>query len=184
MSEQDRLEFWTRALNLPGFEVVHERRDTPADPLRLTVAPQMPLGLCGGCRRATDRVQRTHESQPVKDLPIGPQAVELIVRTYQFHCPHCDRYFTPRYAALAEGAHATGRFLEQAAKLIRFSDIANAAAFLGVPEKNLQRWYYDYVERQAQNPPADLKPIKSLGIDELSQKKAPAVRSGVDRPHQ
>ncbi len=172
MTEQDRLEFWTKALNLPGFQVVHERRDTPADPLRLTVAPRMPLGLCSGCARATDAIHRTYESQPVKDLPLGPQAVELIVRTYQFHCPRCDRYFTPPSPTLAEGAHATERFLAQAAKLIRFSDIANAAAFLGVPQKNLQRWYYDYVERQNQQPPVDLKPIKSLGIDELSLKKS------------
>jgi hypothetical protein len=56
--------------------------------------------------------------------------------------------------------------------MIRFSDIANAAAFLGVAEKNLERWYYDYVQRQARRLPADGKPIKSLGIDELSLKKS------------
>ena len=172
MNEQDRLTFWTKALNLPGFQVVHERRDTPADPLRLTVAPDLPLGLCPGCRRATDHVHRTHESAAVKDLPLGPQPVELVVRTYQSQCPHCGSYFTPRQDAFAPGAHATERFLEQAARLIRFSDVQNAAAFLGVPEKNLERWYYDYVERQARRPPADLKPIKSLGIDELSLKKS------------
>ncbi len=171
MTEQDRLQFWTKTLNLPDFQVVHEHRDTAAGPLRLTVVPQMPLALCSGCSRATDAIHRTHDSQPVKDLSIGPQEVELIVRTYQFHCPRCDCYFTPHYPALAEGAHATERFLEQAAKLIRFSDIANAAAFLGVAEKNLERWYYDYIQRQGQKPLVDCKPIKSLGIDELSLKK-------------
>jgi transposase len=172
MSEPDRLAFWTKALSLPGFQVVHERRDTAADPLRLTVVPNLPLGLCPHCRRATDDVNRTHESAVVKDLPLGPQSVELLVRTYQFHCPRCDAYFTPRHDAFAPGAHATERFLAHAAKLIRFSDVANASSFLGVPEKNLERWYYDYVERQAQKSPTDLKPIKSLGIDELSLKKS------------
>ena len=75
------------------------------------------------------------------------------------------------YAAIAPGAHATERFLAQAARLIRFSDIANVAAFFGVSENTLARWYYDYVERQQKTPPANLKPIKSLGIDELSLKK-------------
>ena len=171
MSEQDHLEFWTRTLNLADFQVVHVRRDSLSDPLTLTVVPTMPLGLCSGCQRATDCVHRTLDSRPVKDLSVGPQAVELIVRTYQFHCPRCDCYFTRRYSALAEGAHATERFLEQATKLIRFSDIANAAGFLGVPEKNLERWYYDYVERKNQESAANFKPIKSLGIDELSLKK-------------
>jgi hypothetical protein len=96
----------------------------------------------------------------------------LILHTSQFQCDHCGRFFTPACPHVAPGAHATERFLEQAAKLIRFSDIANVAAYLGVPEKTLERWYYDYVERKAQQPPADLKPIKSLGIDELSLKKS------------
>ncbi len=103
----------------------------------------------------------------MKDLPVGPQAVELIVRTYQFTCPHCDRFFTPAAPAFGRGAHATERFLEQAARLIRFSDLANAAAFLGVPEKTLEKWYYDYVERQRQHPPTTGRPIQQLGIDEL-----------------
>jgi hypothetical protein len=56
--------------------------------------------------------------------------------------------------------------------LIRISDIANAAAFLGVPERSLQNCYYDFVERQQACPTVPLQPIKSLGIDELSLKKS------------
>ena len=97
---------------------------------------------------------------------------------------HFDRYFTPPCPHVAPGAHATERFLEQAARLIRFSDIANAAAFLGVPEKTLERWYYDYVERQRQAPAAALQPITQLGIDELALKKSPSVRSGDHRSHE
>jgi transposase len=171
MSEQDKLAFWTKLLRLEGLQVVHERRDTPSDPVRLTVAPVVDIGVCPHCSHACDCVNRRLESDPIYDLPQGPQAIRLILRTPQFHCRRCDRYFTPPCPHVAPGAHATERFLEQAAKLIRFSDIANAAVFLGVPEKNLERWYYDYAERKVAKPPVDLKPIKSLGIDELSQKK-------------
>ena len=65
---------------------------------------------------------------------MGPQRVELIVRTSQYSCPRCKSFFTPPASVIAPGAHATERFLEQAARLIRFSDVANAATFLGVPE--------------------------------------------------
>jgi transposase len=51
-------------------------------------------------------------------------------------------------------------------------------------EKNLERWYYNYVERKNQQPAVTRMPIKSLGIDELSLKKAPAIRSRVHRSHQ
>src|SRR5947209_5588904 len=134
MSETDTLDFWTRLLNLKEFQVTHVRQDTPADPVRLTLLPTSPLGLCPYCRRFSHTTQRRSESDAVNDLSLGPQAVELIIRVYQFACPHCGRFFTPHYAAFALGAHATERFLEQAARLIRFSDVANAAAFFAVPE--------------------------------------------------
>lgn len=172
MSEPVNLTFWTRQLRLDGLKVVHERRDTPSDPVRLTVVPTSGIGLCPHCNRVTDSVHRRLDSNPIRDLPQGPQAVELIFRATQFHCEPCDRYFTPPCPHIAPDAHATERFLEMAAKLIRISDIANAAAFLGVPQKNLERWYYDYVERLAKTPPQGLQPIKSLGIDELSLKKS------------
>jgi transposase len=167
MSESDLLDFWTQTLRLDGFRVAHVRKDTPQDPIRLTVIPCTPLGLCPHCHRACDTIHRRSESDPVRDLPVGPQAVELIVRTYQFACPRCGHFFTPAAPAFAPGGHATERFLEQAARLIRFSDIANAAAFLGVPQKTLEHWYYDYVERQRRDPPGPARPIQQLGIDEL-----------------
>jgi transposase len=170
------LDFWTELLHLDGFRVAHVRHETSSDPVRLTVIPSLPLGLCPHCQRASDTIHRRHDSEPVKDLPLGPQAVELIIRTYQFACPHCGSFFTPALAAFAPGAHATERFLAQAARLIRCSDIANAAAFLGVPEKTLEKWYYDYVERQRQAP-ADVQPIRQLGIDELALKKKPTSSS-------
>jgi transposase len=167
MSENALLEFWTQLLHLDGFQVVHVRQDTPGDPVRLTVIPTAPLGVCPHCHRSCAAIHRRSESHPVRDLPFGPQAVELVIRTYQFSCPHCQQFFTPTSTLFAPGAHATERFLEQAARLIRFSDVANAAGFFGVPQKTLERWYYDYVERQRQAPSVPAKPIKQIGIDEL-----------------
>jgi transposase len=173
MSEQARLDSWTTQVRLEGYRVVSERRDTPSDPLRLTLVATAEVALCPHCSRPTDHVHRRADSDPVRDLPHGPQAVELIFRTAQFHCERCECFFTPPCPHVAPGAHATERFLEQAARLVRFADIANAAAFLGVPEKTLGRWYYDYVQRRLDKPKGEAaKPIKSLGIDELSLKKS------------
>lgn len=171
MTENDLLSFWTNFLRLDGFRVVHVSTDRPTDPVRLTVIPTTSVALCPHCQRPCDTIHRRYQAEPVKDLPLGTKPVELMVRTYQFSCPHCDHFFTPTAPAFAHGAHATERFLEQAARLIRFSDIANAAAFLGVPEKTLEKWYYDYVERRQQTPVATLQPIRQLGIDELALKK-------------
>jgi transposase len=167
MNEKEQLQFWTQLLHLDGFQVVHIRQDTPADPIRLTLIPTVPLGVCPQCHRSCDTIHRRSDSHAVRDLSFGPQAVELVIRTYQFSCSHCQHFFTPVSSVFVPGAHATERFLEQAARLIRFSDVANAAGFVGVPQKTLERWYYDYVERQRQAPSVPAKPIKQIGIDEL-----------------
>jgi transposase len=173
MSQPTILEVWTRQLDLEGYQVVSERRDRPSDPVRLVLAPTATVALCPHCSRPTDAIHRKSDSDLIRDLPHGPQAVELVIRTPQYRCDHCGGFFTPTCPHVAPGAHATERFLEQAARLIRFADIANAAAFLGVPEKTLSRWYYDHVQRQQDKPVGEApKPIKSLGIDELSLKKS------------
>ena len=172
MSEQASLNLWTKQVRLEGYKVVSERRDAPSDPVRLTLVATSEVALCPHCSRPTDQVHRRSDSDPIRDLPHGVQAVELVIRSAQFRCEHCERFFTPACPHVAPGAHATERFLEQAAKLIRIADVANAAAFLGVPQKNLERWYYDYAERKAKAPVEGFKPIQSLGIDELSLKKS------------
>jgi len=56
--------------------------------------------------------------------------------------------------------------------LIGTSDVANAAAFLGVPERTWGDWYYDYLQRRPHPSGQKLKPVRRLGIDELSLKKS------------
>lgn len=171
MAESQRLCLLTALLNLPEFKVVHEQRLTPSDPVQFTVIPQIRAAVCLHCGRTCTKVNRTNESK-LKDLPLGEQSVELIVRTYQFECEHCESYFTPHFSCFAPGAHATQRFLVQIARWIAISDIANVARMFGIPERTLGNWYYDHIERQMQQPSSpDVKPIKCLGIDELSLKK-------------
>ena len=62
MSEGERLAFWTKALNLPEFRVVHEHRDTPSDPVRFTVVPRQEVGVCPDCGHASDSVHRRQQA--------------------------------------------------------------------------------------------------------------------------
>jgi len=164
--------FWTVLLSLPDFEVVHVEEDRQEKRLCLTVIPKHRMGVCPQCGRACDEVKQRRTRERIRDLSIGCNAVDLKVRVDQYECTACRQCFTPPLSFLAEGAHATERFIERAAQLIRSSDVANAAKFLRVPEKTLENWYYDYVERQQRQPLAAPKPIRRLGIDELSQKKS------------
>ena len=131
------------------------------------------VALCPGCGGATADRHACHD-RAVVDLPLGGWRTELVVQLWQFECAACGRYFTPRHAALADGAHATERFLDRLTEYATHGAVSAAARFLGVPEKTAERWYYDRLERHRREPAAALKPVRSVGIDELSLKKSTA----------
>ncbi len=165
------LAFWTQVLGLPDYEVVSCQREGDLQRYCLTVAPQRRLGVCPRCGQVCATIHQTRTREHIKDLSISIEAVELTVRVPQFACA-CGQCFTPTIPFLAAGAHATERFLERAAQLIRTSDVANAAAYLGVPERTLGDWYYAYLQRRPHPSGAPLKPVRRIGIDELSVKKS------------
>src|SRR4051812_34398989 len=165
----------TGLLDLEGFEVVEAAEDRAKKVRRLAVAPADVAGLCPHCGRATDDRHACHDRE-VTDLPLGGWRTELVVRLWQFRCDGCGKFFTPRRPALAEGGHATERFLARLANLATHADVSTAAGFFGVAEKTAERWYYDHLERR-RTEPADatgLEPVRSLGVDELSTKKGTA----------
>jgi len=159
----------TELLDFDDFEVVDVASDRGGKLRRLTVTPTRIAELCPHCGGATGERHVCHDRK-VMDLPLGGWKTELVVRLFQFHCERCEKFFTPRYPVLAEGAHATERFLERLAEYASHSDVSAAARFLGVAEKTAENWYYEFLERRKE-PAKDLLPIRSLGIDELSLKK-------------
>jgi transposase len=164
------LEALTSLLDLhEEFEVLEAQEDRKAKVRRFTLSPRLAVGVCPHCGDTCPERHLCHDREVV-DLPMGAYASRLSVRMFQFRCRSCDRFFTPRYAALAEGAHATERFLGRMAELVKHADLCNAAAYLGVPERTLSAWYYEYVGRLERDAGRDLKPVTSLGIDELSLK--------------
>jgi transposase len=161
----------TQLLDLEEFEAVDIEEDRARRVRRIVVIPRVSVGVCPQCGKPTDRRHQTRE-RVVGDLPLGPLATELVVRQPQYDCPGCRTLFTPKFSALAESAHATERFLGRLAEMVRWGDLKNASAFFGVPEKTLERWHYDYLERLRAARPGE--PIRSRGIDELSRKKSAA----------
>ena len=170
MDASGRLSTVSAVLDLDEFEVVDLQQDRRVKQDVITVIPKLDVGLCPHCRQVCDKRNQARESR-VMDLPMGGYRTELRVRAWQFHCVACDKFFTPRFSAMVERAHATERLLARLAELIKHGDVANAARFFGIPEKTAEKWYYKYVQRN-QKSPSDLKPTRSLGIDELSLKKS------------
>lgn len=171
MNETHQLNVWTTALNLPDYEVVHYAQ---GDGVRhFSLVPCWEIEVCPDCSESCQRVHQKRWVNDIVDLPLGDQPVRLKVRVLQYHCEHCGRMWTPKSRLFTPGmgGKATARFVDQAAEMIRHADIKGAAEFFGVPEKTLERWYYEWTESQADAEETG-EPIRSLGIDELSLKKS------------
>ncbi len=166
----------TSLLALPGFCALHVLPNGDGS-LQITVAAKARMGVCPHCHSVAREVHQTRPAKDVHDLPLGQSPVRLKVLVDQYKCAGCQKAFTPAIPFLAEGSHATERFLARAAQMIGFGDVQNAAAFLGVPERSLGRWYADYVRRAAAAPARPAKPVTRIGIDELSLKKSTASSS-------
>jgi len=171
MDEKINWALYTQLLGLQDFEVVDVLEDCKRKERRLVLVPRVAVGLCPHCGRVCGERHECHEWE-VRDLPMGAMATILLVRFWQFRCEECDKFFTPHYAVIAPGAHATERLLERMAQMIGFSDIQNVAGFFGVAEKTLEGWYYELLKRKGQAAAEGAKPVRSLGIDELSLKKS------------
>lgn len=173
MDTDKELEAVALLLDLPEFEVVAVTRDRSRKLSRFTVIPKASVGLCPHCDRLCDRRHLCRDRE-VRDLPMGGWSTELVVQMWQFECEQCGRFHTPGFSALAEGAHATERLLERLAELAGRGDVSLAGRFYGIPEKTVEEWYYDYLKRRQRQSQRELKPVRSLGIDELSLKKGTA----------
>ena len=157
-------------LDLNEFEVVACVQDRGKRLRTFTIVPKTAVGLCPHCQSVSDE-RHVCRDRVIADLPMGGWRTELVVRLWQFRCTRCDRFFTPSFAALAEGAHATERLLERLAELVDHSDVSSSASFFGLAEKTVEGWYYQYVKAKQNQPRPQLEPVRSLGIDELSLKK-------------
>jgi transposase len=158
----------TQLLDLKEFEVV--AAEGSPQQRTWTVVWNTLWVCCEHCGRVTGK-RHACDERLIQDLPMGERSLVLVVRQFQFECDNCGKYFTPPCGAIAPGTYVTERLLARMAEMIKHSDIASTAAHFGIPEKTLEGWYYDYVERQRQKPRAVLRPIHCLGIDEISPKK-------------
>src|ERR1700735_1600878 len=123
-------------LDLDEFEVVACIQDRGKRLRTFTVVPKTSVGLCPHCQGISDE-RHVCRDREITDLPMGGWRTELVVRLWQFRCTTCDRFFTPSFGALAEGAHASERLLERLAELVDCSDVSSAALFFGLAEKTV-----------------------------------------------
>ena len=160
LCETYQLAAWTVALNLPGYEVSHCVEDAIDGVLRLSVIPKEIVDLCPDCGRPCNTWHQKRWLENILEPSFGGTAcasegpcVSVRVRALwpdlDAAQPDCRR----RNLGDQSSSRAGGR---TGASL----DVVNAAAFFGIPEKTLERWYYDYVERQK----AAVKPSRSRSV--------------------
>lgn len=174
MEADVKLATLTSLLDLDEFEVVEASRDRRNKLRRFTLVPKVIAGLCPHCSGLSDERHQCHD-RVIADLPMGGCQTELVVRLWQFYCRSCDKFFTPRLATLADGAHATERLLESLSDLASRSDLTTAARFFGPRGKDGRRLVLRLLGAETENsgarPSAGAVAGDRRTVNELSLKK-------------
>lgn len=163
---------YTDMLNLPGFVVTDVDEDPwQTNKLKITVRPEVEVCLCPDCGGAASKVYKT-ESRLIRDLSQGTMETTIEVLWPHLECERCGCHFTPHFDGVMAGHSVTKRFASRLAEVVRISTVKEAAAFMGLAESTAEAIYYEVAKERVDGQPlAGQQAIRSIGIDEISQKK-------------
>jgi transposase len=180
MQEKD---FYQQLLALPDLQV--DRVEYAPKQITLHCHINTPQQIRPHCLQPATLVnQYTHRQ--LRDLDISGRQVWLHIRTRQFVCSVCDRYFSERIAFADPAKSYTHRQAKWIIDCCARQPFAAVGALLDVQAKTVQRLYYHHV-RTRLDLPARYARVRRLGIDEIAHRKGKAnyacVLTDLDRGH-
>ena len=167
MQEKD---FYQQLLALPDLQIDR----VESTPQRITLYCQIstPHQTCPHCLQPATLVNQ-YTQRLLRDLDISGRQVWLQIRTRQFVCPTCDRYFSERISFADPAKSYTHRQAKWIIDCCARQPFTEVAALLDVGPKTVERLYYQHLQTHI-NLAARYALVKRLGIDEIAHRKGKA----------
>ncbi len=168
MQEKD---FYQQLLALPDLQV--DRVEYAPRQVTLHCHISTPHQTCPHCLQPATLVNQ-HTQRQLRDLDISGRQVWLQIKTRQFVCPACDRYFSERIAFADPAKSYTHRQAKWIIDCCARQPFTEVAALLDMNPKTVERLYYHHVQTRL-NLPARYAQVRRLGIDEIAHRKGKAT---------
>jgi transposase len=168
MQEKD---FYQRLLALPDLEV--DRVEYAPKQITLYCHINTPHQTCPHCLQPATLVNQYTQRQ-LRDLDISGQQVWLHIKTRQFVCLVCNRFFSERIAFADPAKSYTHRQAKWILDCCARQPFTQVAALLDMTPKTVERLYYHQVQTRL-DLPARYACVRRLGIDEIAHRKGKAT---------
>lgn len=167
MQEKD---FYQQLLTLPDLQV--DRVECTPKKITLYCHIITPHQTCPHCLQPATLVNQYMQRQ-LRDLDISGRQVWLQIKTRQFVCPTCDRYFSEPISFADPAKSYTHRQAKWIIECCARQPFTEVGALLDMNPKTVERLYYHHIQNHLQLP-ARYAQVKRLGIDEIAHRKGKA----------
>ena len=159
--------FYEQLLALENLKV--DRVEKSATRLTFHCHLDIDSSTCPHCSKTTSSVNQ-YETRQVRDLSISSRQVWLLIKTPQFVCSSCDRYFFYQADFVVKGKSYTKRQAKWVFEMCRCQPFTEVAALTDMSHKTVERLYYDEAQRHLEIKKR-YEAVRHLGIDEISNRK-------------
>jgi len=165
----EKTNIYSELLNLPSLEIIDVKIEKKQILVECSVKNDVTKNECPKCKTACETVNQI-TNRVLRDLDISGREVYLEVKTRQYICKKCDRYFIEKLDIADANKSYTHRMSKLIHLLCKKQSYAEVGAILNISSKTVERVVLAECEKQTQQ---SLKyaQVRRLGIDEQSHRK-------------
>lgn len=126
-------------------------------------------GICPSCQKETSEV-RMYQEREIQDMMISGRKVYLNLKTRQFHCKDCSRFFNEMFDFVDKSGTMTKRYEKYIYFMLENICVNQVCIKEDITWATAQRLYEKYADKKLAVRKVWDK-VRYLGIDEISIKK-------------
>jgi transposase len=154
-------------LNLAQVEVEEVMIETTT--IHIHIHSKLEISYCPHCLGKNEQVNQSHLRQ-IRDLPLMGKKVILHLKSRQFICPSCKRYYHERFDFVEPSETVTKRYSESVFKLCNGIELQHIVVIEDLCWQTVNRIFCKFGSKLINK--ADKKrEVKRIGIDEIALKK-------------
>lgn len=158
----------TKLLNLPNMEVLDFSFTESKVVVRLNRVTKSEC--CPSCKLPCERV-RSYTERTVRDLDILGRKTYLTVRSRQFECQNCGRYFIEDVGIVTGNCNRTTRYDQYLYKMMQGINIQQVCVKEDVCWATLNGIYKSYSDASLAARSVNWQAVRRISIDEIAVRK-------------
>lgn len=154
-------------LNLPEIEVQAVLIENAV--IHIHCQSKLPFAYCLHCLKRSEKINQ-YQVREIRDLPLMGKKVILHLKSRQFICVSCHRYYYERFYFVDSHETVTQRYSESIFKLCNGIELQHIVVIEDLCWQTVNRIFNKQANRLIDKS-SSIKPVRRIGIDEIALRK-------------